>query len=132
MEAKFTIRQAFDAMTSFLEAYYNQTYSSQINSLLSDMDMGTWGDGNQTADPALWEDWIECVNTDDVLTIKEAYEAVARFVSMRYALQPDDYVVALIDGMRFLQDGTPVNSNLWSQWVNSISIIMNVYGRKNN
>jgi hypothetical protein len=63
MEHKISARQAFDVMTDFLDIYYEKTGSGQINSLLSDMDMRTWGDGNQTADPAIWEDWINSVNT---------------------------------------------------------------------
>ena len=125
METKLTARQAFDAMTDFLETYYDQTYSKQINCLLSDMDMSTWGDGNETADPALWDDWLECINGNDNLKPQEAYKAVARFVSMRYALQPDEYIVALIKGMRALNNDFLVNTLFWQQWLNAVKKELN-------
>jgi hypothetical protein len=52
-----TIRQAFDAMTCFLEKYYQLTNADEVGGLLSIMQI--WGD--TTADPAVWEDWMACV-----------------------------------------------------------------------
>lgn len=62
MDKKLTELQAFNAMSKFLEGYYERTSSDDVGSLLSDMQI--LGDGD-TADPAAWEDWIESVN--DVL-----------------------------------------------------------------
>lgn len=62
MEDKLTISQAFDAMSKFLEGYYERTSSDDIGSLLGDMRI--LKDGG-TADPASWDDWLESVR--DVL-----------------------------------------------------------------
>jgi hypothetical protein len=50
--------QAFEAMRLFLEMYHQQTHSDDIALLLADIEKLPSG---STADPAAWEDWIECV-----------------------------------------------------------------------
>lgn len=111
-------RQAFDAMTIFLDNYYDTTKSNQINSLLSDMDMHTWGSGDEPADPALWEDWINCIHEKEHVTIQEAYHAVSLFVGMRYALEPDKHVVMLIHKIQNTKD-----LELWQLWLKSVERI---------
>jgi len=52
-------------MALFLEKYYESTKSDDVGALLGSMMI--LGDGG-TADPAVWEEWIECVrkvSTDD-------------------------------------------------------------------
>jgi hypothetical protein len=124
MEHKITIQQAFDAMTIFLDLYYEKTKSDQINSLLSDMDMRTWGDGNQTADPAIWEDWIECLNNNNEPTIFESFQAAKKFVEMRYSLEPDHAVISLIHGMYVDANGAVENPVFWEQWMKCVSDIL--------
>lgn len=58
MENKLTLKEAFVAMRLFLEEYYQRTSSDDVGSLLGDLD---FLDDGGTADPAAWEDWIECV-----------------------------------------------------------------------
>lgn len=53
-----TKMQAFNAMVKFLEAYYERTSSSDVGGLLGDLRI--LNDGS-TADPAAWDDWVECV-----------------------------------------------------------------------
>ena len=115
---QLTQRQAFDAITIFLEKYYNATQSNQIHFLLSDMDMQTWGSGNEPADPALWEDWIDCINGKENLTIEEAYHALSLFVGMRYALEPDKHIVALVDMIQNTKD-----PYLWQLWLEAVKYI---------
>ena len=115
--------QAFQAMTCFLDMYYQCSHSDQIGALLGAMNMNIFGDGNQTADPAIWVDWIECVNADDGLTIVEAFKAVAKFVSMRYSFEPEDAVAALIDGMRIHKDGSVANPAFWEDWTRCVNEI---------
>lgn len=83
------------------------------------MDTRTWADG-YPADPAIWDDWLACTHNNDDLTIQRAYKAAAEFVTERYSLEPDEYVVALIEGMQFLPDGKAQNSFLWQQWLKAI------------
>lgn len=54
-----TTLQAFNAMREFLENYYKKTFSDDIGSLLGDLQLLQDG---KTADPAAWQDWIECIN----------------------------------------------------------------------
>lgn len=130
MTIKLTARQAFDAMINFLERYYEKTASNQINNLLSDMDMNTWGNGNETADPALWEDWIECINGKDSLTLEGAYQSVAKFVSMRYSLQPDEHIVTLINDIHQSKIERSRSTFFWKEWINSVNKILKI-PRKN-
>ncbi|MBD0344400.1 MAG: hypothetical protein ICV63_06110 [Coleofasciculus sp. Co-bin14] len=65
---KLTERKAFEAMVLFLEGFYERTQSDDVGGLLSDLMM--LEDGT-TADPAAWEDWIECVQKALVVTQKD-------------------------------------------------------------
>ncbi len=59
-----TIRQAFDAMVSFLENWYQLTKADDISMLLSGLEL-VWLDSSTgercTGDPAFWDDWMTCV-----------------------------------------------------------------------
>jgi hypothetical protein len=59
MESKLTIMQAFKSMQCFLLKYYERTGSDDIGSLLGDMQLLK---DLSTADPAVWNDWIKCIN----------------------------------------------------------------------
>jgi len=56
-------KQAFEAMSIFLERYYDRTgRHGEVEALLGDIQIHP-GDGHP-ADPAMWNDWlaaIECV-----------------------------------------------------------------------
>lgn len=58
MSVKLTTRQAFNAMRRFLENHYKRTSSNDIGSLLGDI---SFLQDYSTADPAAWEEWIDCV-----------------------------------------------------------------------
>ena len=55
---KLTEKQAFLAMVSFLERYYEQTKSDEIGALLGSLQLL---DDEITADPAMWDDWLKIV-----------------------------------------------------------------------
>lgn len=55
---QLTAQEAFKTMVKFLEAYYERTGSDDVGSLLGDIIL--LEDGS-TADPAAWNDWIECI-----------------------------------------------------------------------
>jgi hypothetical protein len=65
---KLTERKAFEAMVLFLEGFYERTQSDDVGGLLSDLMM--LEDGT-TADPAAWDDWMECVWKVLVVTQKD-------------------------------------------------------------
>jgi hypothetical protein len=53
-----TTKQAFKAMVIFLEKFYERTKSDDVGGLLGDLMLL---EGETTADPAAWEDWLESV-----------------------------------------------------------------------
>jgi hypothetical protein len=55
---KLTDKQAFAAMVSFLENYYQQTQADDIGALLGSLQLLSDG---KPADPALWQDWLASV-----------------------------------------------------------------------
>ncbi len=60
LDDKLTDLQAFYAMRLFLEKYYEQTQSDDVGSLLGDLQF--FEKEKETADPAAWKEWMECVN----------------------------------------------------------------------
>lgn len=59
-EETLTCFEAFNCMREFLEIYYNNTKSDDVGDILSATQLSLWEDG-LTADPASWEEWLECV-----------------------------------------------------------------------
>jgi hypothetical protein len=57
-KASLTDKQAFEAMIHFLELHYQRTKSDDLGALLGDLQL--LKDGS-TADPAAWQDWLQCV-----------------------------------------------------------------------
>jgi hypothetical protein len=53
-----TEREAFGAMYVFLSEVYDRTRSETLGSLLGSMSLLSDG---EPADPAIWGDWLECV-----------------------------------------------------------------------
>jgi hypothetical protein len=53
-------------MVLFLEGFYSRTQSDDVGWLLSDLMML---EDRRTADPAAWDDWMECVRK--VLVVKQ-------------------------------------------------------------
>ena len=53
-----TTKEAYLAMFSFLENYYELTKSDDIGSLLGSMSLLQ---GGGTADPAIWKEWLEAI-----------------------------------------------------------------------
>lgn len=45
-------------MVLFLESFYERTQSDEVGGLLSDL---LTSENGTTADPAAWDDWMECV-----------------------------------------------------------------------
>jgi hypothetical protein len=124
MKNALTPLQAFQAMTDFFDICYQCSHSDQIGALLGAMDMNIFGHGEGTADPAIWEDWIECVNADNELTTLKAFQAVQKFVAMRYSCEPDNDVVALISGMQIYNDRSVANPAFWEDWIRCVNKIL--------
>lgn len=59
MNISLTEKEAYAAMYTFLVKLYETTQSNDLGGLLGDM--STIGDG-ETADPAVWHEWLRCVD----------------------------------------------------------------------
>ena len=59
MEINLTEREAYAAMYEYLVMLYKRTRSDDLGGLLGDMSI--LQDGG-TADPAVWIDWLQCIN----------------------------------------------------------------------
>lgn len=59
MSINLTEKEAYAAMYAYLVTVYERTQSDDLGGLLGDM--STIGDG-ETADPAVWFEWLQCVN----------------------------------------------------------------------
>jgi hypothetical protein len=59
MSINLNEKEAYAAMYAYLSAVYDRTQSDDLGGLLGDM--STVGDG-ETADPAVWHQWLRCVN----------------------------------------------------------------------
>jgi len=111
--------------------YYEKTKSDPINSLLSDMDMRTWGDGNQTADPAIWGEWIDSINEvikvsdKDTLTELQAFQAMGKFLEQYIPFNtPSDAVNKLKSGVCIRNARSIVNSAFGEQWVKCVDDVL--------
>ncbi|MBD2310801.1 hypothetical protein H6G20_03785 [Desertifilum sp. FACHB-1129] len=59
MSINLTEKEAYAAMYAYLDAVYERTKLNDLGGLLGDM--STLEDGT-TADPAVWHEWLRCVN----------------------------------------------------------------------
>ena len=58
MDIQLSEKEAYAAMYIYLEKFYEITKSDDVGGLLGSMSI--LSDGS-TADPAIWEEWIECI-----------------------------------------------------------------------
>ena len=56
-----TVREAYEVMFQFMQDYWNRGHSEEIVMILSNMWITPREEGNHTADPAYWEDWLDAV-----------------------------------------------------------------------
>lgn len=59
MEKSLTTKEAYQAMTEFLDSLYELTKSDDLAVILGSMQMT---DDGSTMDPAYWDDWVRIVN----------------------------------------------------------------------
>jgi hypothetical protein len=59
MSIHLTEKEAYAAMYAYLFKVYEMTKSDDLGGLLGSMSTLPFG---ETADAAVWEDWMECVN----------------------------------------------------------------------
>ena len=61
MSVELTEKEAYAAMYAYLVKVYEMTKSDDLGGMLGSMSTLSSG---ETADPAIWDDWLKCI--DDV------------------------------------------------------------------
>jgi len=113
MKIFLTQLQGYNAMFKLLDNYYKKTKLEEIMSLLPGMLFLVDGD---TADPAIWDDWIEAINDKKILTKQESFDGMIRFFEIYYELVPYTYLKLLIDEMRSAKDCSDTSVPMVKQW----------------
>lgn len=114
MHTRLTTFQAFNAMTNFLDTYYERTKSGDIGSLLGDMSFLQDG---CTADPSAWEDWIDAIKTENPVTGLQAFKAMINFLDAYYkrTSSSSEDLRKLLNKMK-LKDGKINDPNVLELW----------------
>jgi hypothetical protein len=116
VKSKLTALQAFNAMTKFLDIYYEQTVSDDVGSLLGDMSFLRDG---ETADPAAWLDWMQALEANQLVSAQEAFSAMRKFLSgyhERTSFGSED-IERLLQSTFIEADGNIKNKTLWHTWM---------------
>jgi hypothetical protein len=62
-----SVHEAYTAMFAFLESRYRMTESDELGALLGSMSLLP---GGGTADPAIWEDWLNAIKKAESGSVK--------------------------------------------------------------
>ena len=113
MQLSLTQLQAYNTMYKLLDDYYQKTKLEDIMSLLGVMCFSVDG---RTADPAVWEDWIEAISDKKTLTKQEAFAGMVRFFEEYHSIGPYPYTKLIIDELHSAKDCNDVSIPLVKQW----------------
>ena len=116
-----TAKQAFEAMSVFLDTFYDRTQSDEIGGLLGDLQIV--GDG-MPADPAAWQDWMKLVDSEP-LTVNQAFEAMKLFLKNYYERIHAPDKDGLLASLGVLDQNQPPDPAMWQDWLNSIHNVLN-------
>lgn len=128
MNRHLTTKQAYLVMFQFFDAYYWRTKSDNMGTLLGGMSLLDDGD---TADPAMWEDWLIALKVAGFpegmqLDERQAYLAAFRFLDAYHSLTKADNLWTdgigfLLGRMKLLDTGDPVDPTIWSDWLDAVT-----------
>jgi hypothetical protein len=111
--------QSFYAMQLFFENYFKETSSDSLGSLLSCMLF--LEEGGQTADPALWEDWIDCLKGNEFTTPIQAFIAVRLFLENYYKNSSSSTIKKILEDTKVsVVDQVPIDQETWNRWLKCI------------
>jgi len=113
MRISLTQLQGYNIMHKLLNSYYDKTKLEDIMLLLPGM---FFLYDNNTADPAIWEDWIEAINDKKKLTKQEAFDGMIRFFEAYYMLVPYNYLKTLLDEMSSAKNCNDETIPIVRQW----------------
>lgn len=78
-EKTITISEAYRAMFTFLDMYYDRTNIEEIGSLLGDMHITK---DNRTIDPAVWDDWLEAIKRSRIDNLEKQLKFLSAVVKL--------------------------------------------------
>lgn len=97
MNIKFK-KQSYTALYNIIDKFYAEDKNDFIANLASDMCPGTFKDSN-SADPAVYEDFLDCLNfcfaETDKIDVTTAFKAAIRFLEMyrdEFGFEINDYI----------------------------------------
>ncbi len=106
-EKKVTTLQAYNAVMKFLDFYFSEINSGYIAVLLSGM---AFVDEETTADPAVWEDWTESLETKEKISATQAYNAMLKFLHIYFGWCTPENVEKKFAKLKLSKDGTIIKS----------------------
>ena len=109
--------QAFNAMQEFLEIYFKITSSDSIGALLSCMQFLEDG---QTADQALWENWITSLKGQKHITLIQAFDAMRIFLKHYYRNNSSDTIRSLLHDIQYSKDGKSADQKIKTLWIKCV------------
>lgn len=109
--------QAFNAMTQFLDSYYEKNLSDDLGTLLSSME---FLEDNETVDAATWDDWINILGTNQTLTELQAYNAMIKYLTL-YADLMNSQDLRNVLGAIELSDKELPSGDVWDSWISCIN-----------
>jgi hypothetical protein len=121
MSYKLTPLQAFNAMQEFLEIYFKKTSSDSIAALLSCMQ---FLEDDETADPALWENWLKLTHHNKLLSSTQAFDTMRLFLKHYYRNSLDVTVKSLLADINCSTDDTISDAQTELLWVKCIDKVM--------
>ncbi len=138
MDKKLTMLQAFNAMATLFDIYYFETNSDDLGGLLGSM---SFLSDNTTADPALWDVWIESI--DSVLAVQKikheneidllhAFLAIKPF--LEYFFNKEYYsqeIVFFIENINNLREHKAIDNRLWNNWLMSVDEVLSIENSRN-
>ena len=63
----------------------------------------------------------------ELLTKKEAYLAMFRFLERQYEMTSSDDIGSLLGGMQLLADGITADEGEWLEWLDAVRVVKNGY-----
>ncbi len=122
MNLILTPLQAFNAMTKFLDDYYNKTKSGNIGSLLGDM---SFLEDNSTADEAIWDDWIDAIGSDKPVTALDAYQSMIKFLNYYRENTSAKDIIYLLNRMYLSESNESEDPTMWKLWIQYVTEALN-------
>ncbi len=118
MDITLTPEQSFYAMQEFLEEYFKITSSDALGALLSCMQFLEDG---QTADSALWEDWLIILHNKKHITPQQAFEAMRLFLNNYYKNTSSTNIKKLLKSLDDVINNGIEKSTTWSDWMQCVN-----------